>query len=313
MQGQSSPSVKPPYTGVQYWAAAIFLVFIWGSAYNLIEVAIRHVSVPWMVAIRLLIGMTLLGFLALISGRKFPKLNDVRWLWYLVLGLTGMTIPFLLTAEGQKEIDSGVSAILVGVMPLMTIVLAHLAKTEQLTARKLTGFAIGLLGTFILFMPEDFALKFVDEWKSQVRVLGAAFFYAITTVLAKKAPDTDPLIGAVIMTIWGAAIAVAFAVMTTPLPSSSVPLEGWASIIALALGSSGIATAVYLSMIARNGPSEVAKINYFPPFVAVLLGVVWLEEPFTPRIAIAFLVIMFGVWFAKTKTIPSDLSEPKTD
>lgn len=312
MMGESSNPQKRPYSGLSYWAAALFLVVIWGSAFNLIEIAIRHVDVTWLVSFRLFIGAVCLGTLALMTGRKFPPFKDTRWLWYLVLGMTGMTFPFLLTAEGQKEIDSGVSAILVGVMPLMTIVLAHFAKMEQLTWRKLIGFAIGLIGTFILFMPEDFGLKLVEEWRSQTRVLGAAFFYAVTTVLAKKAPDTDPLIGAVIMTLWGAAIATAIALLSDPVPGA-MALEGWISIAALALGSSGIATAVYLSVIARNGPTELAKINYFPPFVAVLLGVVWLGEPFTWRIGVAFAIIMFGVWFAKSKPNPSNPSKPKTD
>jgi len=312
MQGSNSSENKAPLTGAAYWAAAIFLVVIWGSAFNLIEIAIRHISVTWLVALRLSIGAVCLGALALLSGRKFPPLNDSRWNWYLVLGLTGMTLPFLLTAKGQQEIDSGVSAILVGVMPLMTIILAHFAKTEKLTGRKLAGFAIGLIGTFILFMPENFALTFVAEWKAQTRVLGAALCYAITTVLAKKAPDTDPWIAAVIMTIWGALIAIAIASFNDPIPQSLL-LEGWLSIAALALGSSGVATAVYLAVIDRNGPTELAKINYFPPFVAVLLGVVWLGEPFTPRIAIAFATIMFGVWFAKTRANPSMPSEPQTD
>jgi len=312
MKGDSQSQEKPPYSGPAYWAAALFLVFVWGSAFNLIEIAIRHVEVSWLVSFRLIIGTVCLGALALITRRKFPRLNDKRWLWYLGLGLTGMTIPFLLTAEGQKEIDSGVSAILVGVMPLMTIVLAHFAKTEQLTWRKLIGFAIGLVGTFILFMPEDFALKFVSEWRSQARVLGAAFFYAITTVLAKKAPDTDPLVGAVMMTICGATIATFIALFSAPL-QLSIPLEGWVSVAALAIGSSGLATAVYLSVINRNGPTELAKINYFPPFVAVLLGVFWLGEPFTWRIGLAFAIIMLGVWFAKSKASPASPSEPQRD
>ena len=106
MQGDSDHNVKPPLTGLAYWSAALFLIFIWGSAFNLIEIAIRHVSVPWMVAFRLLIGAVFLGSLALLTKRRFPKLNDKRWLWYLVLGLTGMTIPFLFTATGQLDIDS---------------------------------------------------------------------------------------------------------------------------------------------------------------------------------------------------------------
>ncbi len=312
MAGNASMSEKQPLTGLPYWAAALFLVVVWGSAFNLIEIAIAYVEVTWVVAWRLLIGAILLTAIVFLTGRKLPKITNSRWVWYLGLSFTGMTLPFLLTAEGQKEIDSGVSAILVGVMPLMTIILAHLVKTEQLTSRKLAGFAIGLIGTFILFLPEDFALKFVDEWQAQTRVLGAAFCYAVTTVFAKKAPDTDPMIGAALMTICGSTIAILIALINDPIPTN-VHLYGWLSIVGLAIGSSGLATIVYLAVIDRNGPTELAKINYFPPFVAVLLGVIWLGEPFTPRIAIAFAIIMFGVWFSKGRANPSSPSKLKTD
>ena len=107
------------------------------------------------------------------------------------------------------------------------------------------------------------------------------------------------------MTVWGALVALIIALYMDSFPIQ-VATEGWLAIIGLAVGSSGLATIVYLSVIDRNGPTELAKINYFPPFVAVLLGVVWLGEPFTPRIAIAFAIIMFGVWFAKSRPNPSN-------
>jgi len=81
-------------------------------------------------------------------------------------------------------------------------------------------------------------------------------------------------------------------------------------IFGLAIGSTGIATIVYLAMIDRNGPTEVARINYFPPFVSVFIGVLILGETFTPRIAIAFATIMLGVWVARNrvkKVAPSSL------
>jgi len=99
------------------------------------------------------------------------------------------------------------------------------------------------------------------------------------------------------------------AFLNEPLPGSIEPL-GWAMIFGLAIGSTGIATIVYLAMIDRNGPTEVARINYFPPFVSVFIGVLILGETFTPRIAIAFATIMLGVWVARNrvkKVAPSSL------
>jgi len=297
---QSLPKSKAPFSGAAYWSMAFFLIFIWGSAFNMIEVALDYVSAVWLVNYRLIIAAILLVAYVLISRKKFPPLGDPRWVWYLGLGLTGMTIPFFLTATGQEKIDSGISAILVGVMPLMTIILAHFFTNEKLTGRKFIGFAVGLVGTIILFLPENFSLDLIQNWDYQLFTLGAAFCYALTTILVKRAPETDPAIGAAMMAVCASISGTALALSKEPIPLSIAPM-GWLMILALAIGSTGIATIAYLSLIDRNGPTEVAKINYFPPFVSVFIGVLVLSEPFTARIAIAFATITLGVWIAKNR------------
>jgi len=295
---------KPPFTGPAYWAVALFLIFVWGSAFNMIDVALRYITPLWLVSYRLIIAAVLLVGFVLFNGKRFPPLKDRRWIWYTVLGLTGMSIPFYLTATGQEKIDSGISAILVGVMPLLTIVLAHFFTTEKLTVKKFFGFSIGLIGTIILFLPENFSLALIQDWMSQLLILGAAFFYAVTTILAKRAPKTDAAIGAAMMAVCAAIAGTVMAGLSDPLPVAIPPL-GWAMIVGLAVGSTGIATIVYLAFIDRNGPTELAKINYFPPFVSVLIGVFVLGENFSLRIALAFGTIMLGVWIARSRPNPS--------
>lgn len=312
MQGESQTSEKKPYSGPAFWGIALFLIFVWGSAFNMIDVVLEYISPLWLVSYRLIIAAALLIGFALITGKKLPPLRDRRWRWYVLLGLTGMAIPFYLTATGQKTIDSGISAILVGIMPLLTIILAHFFTDERLTLRKFFGFAIGLVGTVILFLPENFSLELIQDWRAQTLVLGAAFCYALTTILVKRAPETDAAVGAAMMAFCAAIAGTLIAALSEPLPTD-IPALGWGLILALAIGSTGIATIVYLALIERNGPTAVAQINYFPPFVAVLIGVLVLREPFTLRIALAFAIIMFGVWFAKSRPNPSALSKQQTD
>lgn len=312
MSGDSANTPKAPFTGSAYWAIALFLIFIWGSAFNMIDVALEYISPLWLVSYRLIIAAAMLIGFVVITGKRLPPLSDKRWLWYILMGMTGMAIPFYLTATGQTKIDGGISAILVGVMPLLTIVLAHFFTAEKLTLRKFFGFAVGFVGTIILFLPDNFSLSLIQNWQSQMLVLGAAFCYASTTIIAKRAPQIDAAIGAAMMAFCAAIAGTIMAGLSEPVPSSIPPL-GWAMILGLAVGSTGIATIVYLAVIDRNGPTELAKINYFPPFVAMFIGVTILEQPFTWRIAIAFAVIMFGVWFARSRVTSSDPLGPKTD
>ena len=293
-------AAPPRLTGLPFLAIALFLIIVWGTAFNMLDVVVRHMSPIWLVAWRTLIATFLIVAWALYRGHRFPKLNDVRWLWYLGLALTGMVIPFFLTATAQTTIDSGIAAILTGTMPLLTLGLAHVFTTEKMNARKITGFLVGFIGTIILFLPEDLSWGLVMDWKAQLLVLGAALCYAITTVAAKRAPETPPTLGAAMMVGWAAIASMAAALWSGPA-ELSVPTYVWGLVFTLALGSTGIATILYLFVIKRNGPTTLAKINYFPPFAAVLFGIWLLNEPFTIRIAIAFAVIMLGVWIARNK------------
>ena len=293
-------SGPPPLTGLAFWLAAVFLVLVWGTAFTMVDVAVRYLSPIWVVALRTSLAAILVLAYAFYKGHRLPQITDVRWRWYTFLAVMGMVLPFFLIAWAQETLESGLSAILVGIMPLMTLVLAHFFTAEKMNARKITGFIIGFIGTVILFLPEDFSWGLVTDWRAQCLTLMAALGYAITTVAAKRAPETPSSLGAAMMVSAAAIISLAMA-MASGVPSFDVPPITWLMIAGLAIGSTGIATIVYLLVIYRNGPTTLAKINYFPPFASVIAGIFFLNETFTLRTAIAFATIMLGVWIARNK------------
>ncbi len=297
-------SASDSMSGKTLFIYSFILVIIWGGAYTLVGVGVRYMSPIWLVALRLAFGAIFLTAYMYAQGKRFPPLNDSRWLWYIFLGFTGMTAPFYLLSTGQVKIDSGLTAILVGSMPLLTIILAHFFTDEKLNWRKFIGFLIGFLGIVVLFLPNDFSLALVADWQSQLLILGAAGFYAITTVAAKRAPKTSSTVGATMMLITAAIIGVVSASFTGV--EGAIPPEGKTAIVAfviagLGLGSTAIATIMYLHVIDKTGPSVMAKINYFVPVASVAFGVWFLQEPLSLRMFIAFGIILLGVALSRAK------------
>jgi len=305
----NTPSLSRP----ALLALCLALILIWGSAFNFVGVAVDHISPFWLTAWRLVVGALFLTTYALIKGDRFPPLRDMRWLWYSVLGLTGAVTPFLLMAKGQLTVDSGLTAVIVGAMPLITIVLAHFFTNEKLTGFKILGFFIGFLGVAVLFMPDEFGLGVTGDWVAQLTILGAAFCYAGTTVAAKRAPKTPATIGAAIM--MGAACLAALIAAIIADPSGYVPnATALTMIFLLGFGATGFATILYLVFIDRVGPSAMARLNYFPPVVSVIFGVWFLSEPFTWKLVVAFIVIIIGVMVSRmSSTRFSATSGPQTD
>ncbi|MEM9600392.1 MAG: DMT family transporter [Pseudomonadota bacterium] len=291
-------------------ALSASLILIWGSAFNFVGVAVDHISPFWLTGWRLLVAALFLTLYALVTGARFPGIGDPRWLWYGALGLSGAVIPFLLMAKGQQTVDSGLTAVIVGAMPLITIVLAHFFTQEKLTLFKMLGFFIGFLGVAVLFLPDDVALGLTGDWQAQLIILGAAFCYAATTVAAKRAPMTEPAIGAAIMMIAASIAGIAAAMIADPqgyVPNQTALIM----ILLLGFGSTGVATILYLVFIERVGPSAMARLNYFPPVASVIFGVWFLREPFTWKIALAFTIIILGVMISRiSRPTPS---RPQTD
>lgn len=295
------PSITRPRLGLsklQLLGVSAFLVLVWGSAFTMVDVAVRTVSPDWLVAFRMSFGAGLVLVYAIIAGHRLPPLRDKRWIWYSVLGLTGASLPFVLIAIGMKSVDSGLSAIIVGAMPLITIILAHFFTDEKLTAWKLLGFVMGFGGIIILFLPTELSLTLVKDWQAQLLILMGATCYALTTVIASRAPETPSPVAATMMLFMGALISVVWA-YTHSGPPTVPNATALFCIIALGLGSTGAATVIYLWVIDMAGPSAIARINYFVPVCSVILGVWLLNEPLDWRIFVSLAVIILGVIISK--------------
>ncbi len=287
---------------------AFLMVVIWGSAFTLVSIGVLYISPLWLVTYRLIIGAILIIIYVLFKGLRLPNIKDVRWVWYFAMGLIGMVIPFFLLSTGQVVIDSGLTAIMVGTMPLMTIVLAHFFANEKLSLTKIIGFIFGFIGIVILFLPSDLSIQLTENWFSQLIIVIAAFCYAVTTIIAKRAPDTPATIGACMMLICAAIACLFIALLTTGFPKSIPPLPGIFTAFGLGIGSTAFASILLLYIIDQTGPSTVAKINYFVPLASVIFGVIVLNEILNIKIFIAFIIILIGMLISqinekKSKTL----------
>jgi len=293
-----TPSEHAPLSGWLLIGVALFLILVWGSAFTMVGAAVRTLSPEWLVAYRMMFGAALVYGYARLAGHSLPSLRDPRWIWHAVLGITGASLPFVLIAIGQKTVDSGLTAILVGTMPLITIILAHFFTNEKLTLMKLIGFLMGFIGILILFLPKDLSLSLVADWHAQLLILMGSACYAITTIVASRKPETPSPVGAAMMLMIGALLSTIWASAVSG-PPPKPDMVALLCVMGLGVGSTAIATITYLWVIDVAGPSVMARINYFVPVCSVILGVIFLDEILDWRIFVALLVIILGVIVSK--------------
>jgi drug/metabolite transporter (DMT)-like permease len=282
---------------LSHWLLLLALVAMWGSAFTLTGVAVRAFEPATLVALRLAMAAVLLALVVLLRGQRFPT-GRRFWLFGLAISIAGNCVPFWLISFGQKEIDSGLAGILMGIMPLTTMVLAHFfVRGERLNGIKVAGFLLGFIGLVVLIGPT--ALLELQGYGSkllyELAVLGGAICYAINAIIARHRPDADPLVAAAGVMLMGSLIMLPVGGPGAATQLAAAPFAPLAAMIALGIVATAIATVVFLTLVTVAGPSFTSFINYLIPVWALLMGVLFLgEEPAMSSI-LALVLILGGI------------------
>jgi drug/metabolite transporter (DMT)-like permease len=119
-----------------------------GASYLFIRVAVRELSPPALMEIRLLFAAPILVVYCLARGRG----RELRTSWRdgLVVGTFRAAIPFTLIAWGERHVDSGVTGVANGLLtyvtPVFALVLGAWFLEEQTTLPKLAGLTLIIAG-----------------------------------------------------------------------------------------------------------------------------------------------------------------------
>jgi drug/metabolite transporter (DMT)-like permease len=280
-----------------HWLLLFVLVAMWGSAFMRTGIAVRGFAPVTLATIRLTLAALLLAGLVLAGGRRFPG-SPRFWLFSVAISLAGNCVPFCLISFGQQRVDSSLAGILMGIMPLTTMVLAHFfVHGERLNLAKASGFLIGFAGLLLLIGPQ--ALLEVrgegTELVYQLAILAGAVCYAINAILARHRPPADPLIAAAGVMLAGSLLMLPFGGPAAPAALASASAAPFAALIALTLIATALATVVFLKLVTVAGPSFTSFINYLIPVWALLMGVAFMGERPKPAVLLALALILGGI------------------
>lgn len=239
-----------------------------------------------------LAALLLLAFAAA-RGHGWPRAAGV-WRGFLVVGLLGNALPFYLIHWGELSIDSGLAAILMGVMPLATAGLAHFLTAEPLRGGRLAGVLLGFTGLLVL-VGGDALAGLGTQVLAQGAVLVGALCYALTTVFVRRsvrAPGAVMAAGA--LSVGTLLLAPLAAVLEQPwhLAPSAVSL---AAMGVLGVFSTGFAALLYFHLLRHLGATYFAQVNYWIPLLGVGWGWALLGEQPPLRALAALALILAGV------------------
>ena len=270
------------------WVLFALMCVIWGIPYLLIKIAVGGVPVPVLVLARTAIGAALLLPLA-VRGGQF-RLILPYWRSLLLFAFLEILAPWWLLSSAELRLSSSTSGLLIAAAPILGIALARLTGgTERLGTVRWAGLALGLVGVAALVGPYMGGSDSLAIGEALLTALGYALAPFVADGYLRDLP-TIPMTAACLA--FAALVYTPAAIWTWPsaMPSGKV----LAAIAGLGIVCTGLAFVVYLELIKEVGPSRALVFTYVNPAVAVVAGVVILNEPMTVLIAVSFVLILTG-------------------
>ena len=271
------------------------LATVWGGSFFFAEIALREVP-PLTIALhRVLWAVPVLLLVVRLKGVKIPTAPKA-WLCYLGMGALNNAIPFSLIFWGQTNIGSGLASILNGTTAVFGAVVAGiLLVDEPLTGRKIVGALFGVFGVAVI-MGLDALTNFDPTNLGQLAVLGAALSYSFAGVWGKRfLSEYPPIMNAFGMLVGGTLLMLPVAFFVEGVPSFSLSVEVWASLLAVALMSTAVAYLLYFEILARAGSANLMLVTLLIPPIAVGLSYTFLGERLGSEAVYGFALIAIGL------------------
>ena len=177
--------------GTRDLGALLLLSALWGASFIYIRVAVPALGPFVLVELRVGLAAVVLALCAAFVGR-LPKLRR-RWRQFVLLGAVNVAIPFSLISTAEINLTASLAAILNSTTVMFTAVVAAVWMGDALTARKLVGVALGIVGVTVLVGWDPITMNWTVAL-SVGAMLAASLAYALGSVYAKRTfADSPPL------------------------------------------------------------------------------------------------------------------------
>ena len=279
------------------WGYLVALSVVWGGTFFFQEIAVRELPTFSIVACRVAIAALLLWAVMISAGTSLPR-DPTIWAALFVLALVNNVIPFSLIVWGQREISSGLAAILNATVPLFTVLIAHFFTTdEKLTGPKIIGVIVGIVGVVVI-IGEDALEGIGIAVLAQLAVLGAALAYTLGGLYGRRvqAMGLTPLSISTGQLLASTVVLVPVALLvdepwTLPVPG----METIAAVVALASVSTAFAYILFFRILATAGVTNLMLVTFLIPVSALALGNLILGEALETQHIVGLLCVGAGL------------------
>ena len=223
-----------------------------------------------------------------IPAQEAPlRTSDLPWLGAVVL-FGGIIGPLLLML-GLFRTAAASGALLLNLESLATMGLAWLAFRENVDRRLLLGAFAIVAGAVVLSWQGHGIELNAGTWL----IAGACLAWGVDNNLTRKLSAADPVMIAMLKGLVAGTVNTGLALWSgAALPS--VGILGAAA--AVGFVGIGVSLVLFILGLRHLGAARTGAYFSLAPFIGALLAVTFLGEPLTGRLAVAGILMGFGLW-----------------
>ncbi len=276
------------------WGLLSGIALIWGSSFLLMAIGLDAFSPGVITMLRVALGA---ATLAVVPRARSPIEAQDRFR-VAILGIIWIAIPLTLLPIAQQWIDSSVTGMIHGAVPILAALWATVLLRRFPGPRQLVGIGVGFVGVTAIFLPE--------LQDSTATALGAGLALLAVTFYGLSANLVVPLqqkYGAlpVLLRAQMAALLVVVPIGLLQLSSSTWAWSSALAMIPLGVLGTGFAFVFMTILVGRVGGPRGAIAIYFVPIVAIALGVIVRDEGLDPIAVVGAGLVLVGAWFASRR------------
>jgi hypothetical protein len=286
----------PSKTAFFFAFAAIYI--IWGSTYLGIRVAVETMPPFLMAGFRFLISGTVLFTIMQLRGAPWPTL--LQWRDNAIVGGCLLLGGNGIVSWAEQKVPSGLTTLILGASPISMVLLDWVRPGgKRPTLGLWIGIALGLTGLIILLGPGAIPSGSRPPLSRVVALIAASILWWIGSLYSKHSKNgAMPMNAASIQMLAGSGMMLLTGLLTHEAPLLKLQLisfHSWIAFAYLIFIGSLVAYPVYVWLLTHTTPVRLSTYAYVNPFVAVFLGWAILNEPVTPRIFLAAIIIIAAV------------------
>lgn len=294
-----------PPTNLALYGAFSGCVLIWGSTFLFIAIGNDTVPPVWGATLRLALASAILFAVMAVRRLPFPRGQALRTCAVFGFFQFGLNLPLLYL--GETEVPSGLAAVIFATIPLSTVFFTRVFGLERLSARRVLGGVVALMGIVVMFSTQ---LRAAVHPLPLLQVLGATWVACLGSVALKRGPRQSPIVTNAVGCLVGAAVCLIWTLMLREPMVLPTRWDAIVPILYLAVAGSVGAFVLWAWLVNYWEISRTSYIAVVLPLVAVTLGAMVRHERLGVPTLVGAAIVLAGVAVGLRHAAPASHPSP---